>query len=196
MKKRTLIFAGLLILLALWLLMQKRGQEITYAKPTKVPGMPHLSYVVPPISVQPGGSIPNGDAWDWLGGTSCGCGTQRIDALIVDSIRLAPRTQPGYNYIATPDLSIPPALKGVPTLTKNPTMPAPIVYQAAAPSFWWGWQGLSRVIYTSDGFTLKTGLSNKLWTDVTPGRNALSVITRIRYNAQEYQLDAGRSVGL
>lgn len=197
MSKRTVLYALGLIVLALALLARARSSATVYGKPEKVGGLPQIRYEVPPIVVEPSGSRVN-DNFDWMGEGDCHCdGVTRFDALIIDSVKLAPRTQPGYLFVATPTLDMPDYLKGsVDNLGRNPPMPAPIVYQAAVPSFWWGWSGLSRVIYTSDGFTLRTGSSNKLWTDVTPGRNAISEITRIRYNAQEYQLDRSRSVGL
>ena len=197
MNKRTALYALGLIILALALLARVRSSATVYAKPEKITGLPQIHYEVPPIVVEPGGSRPN-NFFDWMGAADCHCdGLTRFDPLIIDSIKLAPRTQPGYQYVAPLVIDLPDYLKGsVDNLGRNPPLPSPIVYEAARPSFWWGWSGLSRVIYTSDGFTLRTGSSNKLWTDVTPGRNALSVITRIRYNAQEYQLDASRSVGL
>lgn len=187
---------GGIVLLILWLLMRRRGRQETFAPPIKVPSPPTMQYIVPDNEAADD-VIPHESLFDWMNGDQCGCGGPPIDILIIDSARLAPRTQPGYTYVPQFHLpEIPPALKGATPLVQSPAMPSPPIYQAALPTFWWGWSGLSRVIYTSDGFTLRTGLSNRLWTDATPGGNMFSEITAIKYNAQTYQLNRSRSVGL
>jgi hypothetical protein len=205
---KRVLFGGFgLVLLALFLLRNKLSTETQYNPATKVQGLPQLSYIVPPVEIIPGGSIPHGALFDWFNGEQCGCGDVAQNALIIYSTVISPRALPSYSFIPNIDLSIPPALKGAPSLFRSDPMPAPITYQAPTPTFWWGWQGLSRVIYTSDSMTLSMATQDKggmnraatmqrLWKDVTPGRNALTPITAIEYDGQVYQLDARRSTGL
>lgn len=208
MKTSTKIYGVGLLLLMLFLLTKVRGSISAYAQPpATLPGLPNISYDFPaPDITLLNGSGPQ-DGYDWLG-EQCGCDSAgRIDAILIDSPRYT-RDVPSYTYIVPVDLGYTQALKGAANLTQNIMPPAPIVYQAATPSFWWGWQGMRRVIFTSDGFILPVtsqdqgsvnraaSLDSRVWADVTPGRNIFSTITRIRFNAQDYQLDASRSTGL
>lgn len=193
-KKQTALYAVAIGAFVLWLLLRKRDEVRTFARPpVEVGGIPNMTWVVPPLELEEYGSRPT-DEFDWMNGDQCGCGTG-ADILIIDSVRLAPGQMPGYQW--QPDIFpvYTPPLKGGVSLVKNPPMPDPITWKAARPSFWWGWQGLSRVIFTSDGFTLATGLANRLW-ERADGGNLIQPITAIKYGAQVYELDAGRSMGL
>lgn len=211
MKTSTKIYGAGLLLLALYLLTRARGATTAYAKPpVTLPGLPNVSYDIPTPDI----GLTNGSSpqayFDWLG-EQCGCdGSPPIQAVVIDSVKYT-RDVPGYQYMGSDDLDYVQALKGSANLTQNIAPPAPIVYQAAKPTFWWGWSGwmnFTRSIYTSDGFILPVStqdqggmnrpanLEDRTWADVTPGRNALTPITVIRFNAQDYVLDASRSTGL
>lgn len=192
MKTRTILYGGGLIVLAIFLLMRKHDTKTVAGDPVKVTGLPTLKYEVPPIATAPAHSVPGAD-FDWLG-NGCHCEVTRSDALVIDSTKYADRTQPGYVYVPDPYIPpIPPVLKTATPIGYNYPPPALPIYQAAVPYFWWDWVGLSRVIKTSDGFTLRTGLSNSLWTR-DDGGNVMQVIQAIKYNGQRYVLDAGRSI--
>lgn len=208
MKTETKIYGVGLIVLAIYLLTRIRGVSTAYASPAvTLPGLPNMSYILPaPIMGLPTGSNAPGN-YDWLG-EQCGCDSLgAVDAIIIDTIKYT-RQSPSYQYIPSDELDYVQALKGAANLTQNIIPPPPIVYQAAVPSFWWGWKGLSRVIYTSDGFILPitsqdqggmnrpAALNTRTWSDVSPGHNAITKITVIRFNAQDYVLDASRSTGL
>lgn len=211
MQKSTVVYGVGLLVLALLLWTKVRGSVSAYATPPVVlPGLPNVTYDIPAPIV----SLPNGSAppllYDWLG-EQCGCDVETpSDVIVIDSVKYT-RDVSSYQYMGAPNLDYLAALKGAANLTQNNPPPAPIVYRAATPSFWWGWTGFmnfTRCIYTSDGFILPVAsqdqggvnraasLDSRTWADVTPGRNALTQITVIRFNAQDYILDASRSTGL
>lgn len=205
MKKLAIYSGGGLIIIALWLTMRGHAQSITYAPPTKVPSVPKTSFIVDADYMAPApDDVKYGASFDWLGGGDCGCiSTSARQTIIIDSVSIGQRQQPGY-YSLGGLTDIPSYLKGALPLYRNPTMPDLPSYRAAPPTFWWGWQGLARVIYTSDGATLRTGLSNSLFfiwngSGYTDGKKTLSTlfapITTIKYNGQLYALDSSKSVG-
>lgn len=195
MKTRTIIFGGISIALILFLLRSRHETRIDVLPPEKIQGLPHLSYDIPDIIVHDAPPHPLLD-FDWMGEGDCHCdGSSRIDAVIIDSITLAPRVASGYTYVPNPTLDFPDYIKGAVPLVQSPTMPNPITYRAATPSFWWGWKGMARVIYTSDGHTLSTGLKNRLYT-IVAGPGIFDEITVIKYNGQNYIIDREKSVGL
>lgn len=208
MKTSTKIYGGALLLLMLFLLTRARGFLTAYMQPPiTLPGLPNVTYDIPaPVITMPTGSMSQAD-FDWLG-EQCGCdGNAPINAILIDSVSYT-RNEPSFQYVEPLVFDYTQALKGAANLTANIAPPASIIYRAATPSFWWGWIGLRRVIFTSDGFTLPLNsqdqggmnraaiLDSRTWADVTPGRNALTQITVIRFNAQDYVLDASRSTGL
>lgn len=205
MKRLAIYSGGGLVLVALWLMMRSHAQNVVYAAPVKVPSVPKTIFIVDADYMAPAPAVTKyGTSFDWLGGGDCGCiSTSAKQEIIIDSVSIGPRQQPGY-YSLGGLTNIPPYLKGALPLYQNPTMPDIPMYRAPPPTFWWGWQGLARVIYTSDGATLRTGLNNSvffIWngSGYTDGKKTLSTlfapITMIKYNGQLYQLDSSRSVG-
>lgn len=195
MKRPTLYVGGIIILIILWLLLYRRASKLAYAEPIKVPSVPQLTFVIDQPRIEVPGSRRFGEEFDWMGDGDCGCvDTRGTDHTIITTVTTK-RAEPGYYPVAPPYINIPQYVKGSLPLYRNPTMPDLPMYRAPTPTFWWGWSGLSRVIYTSDGHTLRTGLSNTLW-NRADGGNIFQPIQSINYNGQVYQLDSSRSVGL
>jgi hypothetical protein len=217
--KRTALFAFALVVLAMYLMRTHLSTQVSAGPTEDIKGLPQVQYIIPPIVTLPNGSIPHGMQFDWLGGESC-CDTTRQDALVINSVTLAPRTIPGYTFIPNPNLDYVSAVKSAtnmtregpkiqeyvaPPLYRQPlNVPAYLSYQAAIPTFWWGWRGGQRTIFTSDGFyfdgapsrNAPVNATNGIWYDTTPNRGLFGTITNLRYNAQEYVLDASRNVDL
>lgn len=188
MTKRTILFTGAIVVLILWLLMRHVSAKTVYSDAIKVSGLPQMNYVVPPISTD-NPSQPTQPNFDWFNGEQCGCDSGPVNAVVIQSTKLAPQNKPSYTYIPEYTLDIPPALKGVPTLDRVPPMPNAIIYQAPVPTFWWEMRFPQLYIATSDGFLIKNPKDGQGGFKVIADPSPIGKITVIQYNAQQYVLD-------
>lgn len=154
MDRKTLLLGAGLIALAVWLYGRSRASANVYAKPEVIEGLPVFSFIIPPITIEPGGSISYGDDFDWMGGDNCGCGVTGSTPLIVDSVSTY-RSAPGYSFIGAPNLAIPDALKG--GVGDLGTVYTPV---RKTWHYDYGWDSKRRMrkfVVTSDGGTFITG---------------------------------------
>lgn len=154
MDRKTLLIGVALIALALWLFGRAVASANVYKKPEQIEGLPVFRFVVPPLSIERGGSVPYGDDFDWMGGESCGCSLTNSTPLIIDSISTV-RTMPGYSFIGAPNLDIPDALKGGVTDVGEVWRPTRKTWH-----YDYGWDSKRRMrkfVVTSDGGTFITG---------------------------------------
>lgn len=215
-KVLAVIFGALL----LWLLWHKVKPLEMAAKPIQIEGVPEVKYVVPDIIISDP-TLPYVSKFDWMNGEQCGCDGIPQNAVIVDTFRLIPRTEPGYSYMID-NLTMPPPAVYDPAGYNSVPLPPPIIYTAPTPTFWWAWEWgggtFTRVIKTSDNFTIygpargtmaemnatgpvgigAPGIGSPThdipgtW-EIVGNSSIFDKITKIRYNAQIYVLDESKS---
>lgn len=148
-------------------------------------------YTPPPVVVNtvqyqlPGFTIPSlGGAYDWMQTTdlACGCevGGPHFDPTKFESPSVPAVSPPAYVFIRQQP-SPPPSYyyPAPPTNFEVATFPGP--------TWWWGWQNFSRVVYLSSGQVLPAGGLNREF--VLNGSD-------LSFHGYHYSHDASRDVGL
>lgn len=126
------------------------------------------------------------DSFDWLG-DQCACQTNGGNAMVIQSIRPIPYVYERIEF-AAPVLELPDYIKGSFDITRDKFRQSMTVFTPPEYTFTWGWDGLRRVIRTSNGYVLDTGLGNKLWTRADGG-SIIAPITAIQYNGIIFKLE-------